>query len=40
LTRVENLVKFLLHQYFRGHRGRDHVVVGYTSICAISAYHH
>jgi len=28
---------------FRGtndHRGRNHVVVGFTTTCAISAYHH
>jgi hypothetical protein len=24
----------------RGRRGRDHMVVGYTTIYAISAYHH
>jgi len=24
----------------RGRRGRDRMVVGFTTICAISAYHH
>jgi len=24
----------------RGHRGRDHIVVGFTTTYAISAYHH
>jgi len=23
-----------------GRRGRDHMVVGFSTICAISAYHH
>jgi hypothetical protein len=23
-----------------GHRGRDHIVEGFTTTCAISAYHH
>jgi len=27
-------------QLLRGHRGRDRVVVGFTIIYAISAYHH
>jgi len=26
--------------YFRGHHGRDRMVVGFTTTCAISAYHH
>ena len=26
--------------YTRGHRGRDHMVVGFITIYAISAYHH
>jgi hypothetical protein len=24
----------------RGHRGRDHMVVEFTTTCAINAYHH
>jgi hypothetical protein len=24
----------------RGRHGRDHIVVGFTTTCAISAYHH
>jgi len=26
--------------YVGGHRGRDRMVVGFTTTCAISAYHH
>ena len=26
--------------YIRGRRGRDRMVVGFTTTCAISAYHH
>ena len=26
--------------YSWGYRGRDHMVVGFTTTCAISAYHH
>ena len=26
--------------YYRGRRGRDRMVVGFTTTCAISAYHH
>jgi len=25
---------------FRGRRSRDHMVVGFTTTCAIRAYHH
>jgi hypothetical protein len=25
---------------YRGRRGRDRMVIGFTTICAISAYHH
>jgi len=28
------------HQCFRGHRGRDRKVVGFTATYAISAYHY
>jgi hypothetical protein len=32
---------FLNYSYFlRGRRGRDRIVVGFTSTYAISAYHH
>jgi hypothetical protein len=24
----------------RGHHGRDHILVGFITTCAISAYHH
>ena len=26
--------------HIRGRRGRDRVVIGFTTICAISIYHH
>jgi len=26
--------------FYRGHRGRDHMIVEFTTTCAISAYHH
>jgi hypothetical protein len=25
---------------YKGHRGRDRMVVGFTTTCVISAYHH
>jgi hypothetical protein len=28
------------HELIRGCRGRDHMVVGFKTTCAISAYHH
>jgi hypothetical protein len=31
---------FVLSYYVRGRRGRHHMVVGFTTVCAISAYHH
>ena len=31
---------FDLHNPNLGHRGRDHMVVGFNTTCAISAYHH
>ena len=35
------IVSFLSSKYrqLRGHRGRDHMIVGFTTGCAISAYH-
>jgi len=33
--KLENLCRFV----FRGHRGRDRMVVWFTTTCAISAYH-
>ena len=30
----------LIHIYYRGHRGRDRMVIGFTTTYAISAYHH
>jgi hypothetical protein len=32
--------KFHLHKYDRGHRGRDRMVVGFTTTCTISVYHY
>ena len=26
--------------YYRGHHGHDRMVVGFTTSCAIKAYHH
>jgi len=37
---VNKQTKQLLYKHNRGHRGRDHMVVGFTTTCAISAYHH
>ena len=34
------VISFLYYMYTGGHRGHDHMVVGFTTICAISAYHH
>jgi hypothetical protein len=31
---------YLLLKIPRGHRGRDRLVVGFTTTCVISAYHH
>ena len=28
------------HQCFRGRRGRDRMIVGFTTTCAINACHH
>jgi hypothetical protein len=28
------------NKHFRFHRGLDLIIVGFTTICAISAYHH
>jgi len=30
----------MLPKIDRGRRGHDHIVVGFTTTCAISAYHH
>jgi len=37
---IFNLYQSLMTIGFMGHRGRDRVVVGFTTTCAISAYHH
>jgi len=33
-------VKLEMIDWFGGRRGRDRIVVGFTTTCAISAYHH
>jgi len=37
-----NCIQELLELFFQrsGRRGRDRMVVGFTTACAISAYHH
>ena len=37
---MKTRVLFLSPTEKRGHRGRDHIVVGFTTTYAISAYHH
>jgi len=34
------IIKSLYLVTKRGHRGRDRIVVGFTTTCAISVYHH
>jgi len=34
------LVVYKLSIFYRGRRGRDRMVVGYTTTCAIGTYHH
>ena len=34
------LCRFFCKQVYRGRRGRDRMVVGFTTTYAISAYHH
>jgi hypothetical protein len=34
------IISFILFLMVRDHRGRDRMVVGLTTTCAISAYHH
>jgi len=38
---MKNIVLLLFFlSTVRGRRGRDHMVIGFTTTCAISAYHH
>jgi hypothetical protein len=37
---VNSIIDGFNRYLFRGHRGRDRIVVGFTTTCAISAYHH
>jgi len=37
------MIKKRIHYHYyiyRGRRGRDCIVIGFTTTCAISAYHH
>ena len=34
------LIKVTSPMRLWGHRGRDRMIVGFTTTCAISAYHH
>jgi len=35
----KNITRFLI-RFKRGRRGRDRMVVGFTTTCAVSVYHH
>jgi len=37
---IYNYEEYIEQCVGRGRRGRDRKVVGFTTICAISAYHH
>jgi hypothetical protein len=37
---MESLYSFWLYEANGGHRGRDHIVVGFIITYAIRAYHH
>ena len=37
---MQEIRKAMIFNYYRGHGGRGHMVVGFTTTCAISAYHH
>jgi hypothetical protein len=39
---IVGMVKETIEVFFRlgGRRGRDRMVIGFTTSCAISAYHH
>ena len=38
---IMKILLFEVHPHIvKSHRGRDHMVVGFTTTCAISAYHH
>jgi hypothetical protein len=39
ITYSQRLLIYLAFQSFKGRRGRDRMVVGYTTTCVISAYH-
>jgi len=37
---MQEIRKAMIFNYYRGHGGRGRMVVGFTTTCAISAYHH
>ena len=37
-TVCKQIMQFIINNW--GHRGRDRMVVGFTTTCAISTYHH
>ena len=37
---VEEFISIYISENHGGHRGRDHMVVGFTTTYAISDYHH
>jgi hypothetical protein len=37
---INNINQMTANVMYRGRRGRDRMVVGFTTTCAISAYHH
>jgi len=40
MTQWDNITSYDLRLHGRGHRDHDHMVVGFTTTYAISAYHH
>ena len=34
------LIKNRITHFYRGHRGRDRLVIGFTTTCIISVYYH
>ena len=40
VRQLETLLNYSFSLYFRGRRGRDRMVVGFTTTYATSAYHH
>jgi hypothetical protein len=40
VARNNALLTFCRHIYYQDRRGRDHMLVGFTTTYAISTYHH